>query len=1143
MSTQIESQDNKSQTTMDYNFQDIEGERFICINALETIPTFFVSMISAQDHWFFTATNGALSAGRGSPGNSLFPYYTVDKIINNSNCTGPQTLIKVADKVWEPFKSSSERIFSIGRKIYKSINGDTLIFEEVNHDLNLTFSYTWSTSEKYGFIRRSKLVNSSESAVEITIIDGLSDFLASGVDDRTHLAYSCLTDAYKVSELETSNQLLVHRMVASLVDEAIPLECLKATVLWSYGWDDASILIQQSDVEHYLNDPSFQSTDFSRGLRGCYYNAGSVKLGSNETKSWAIVADIDKTQSEVAALTIGLQNKDTLWQSVIDDIAEGRNALEELIQASDGLQICSEEIVSTYHRANVLFNIMRGGVFSDNYSISKSLLNVHIAKHNAHLADADLAIIGNLPEAFSYNELVAASAKGSADLQRICNEYLPLVFSRRHGDPSRPWNRFNIKTKDESGNPIVGFQGNWRDIFQNWEALAWSFPYYNDAFIYKFLNATTADGYNPYRITDNGIEWEEPDPNDPWASIGYWGDHQIIYLLKLLEFTETLKPKSLNALMNNESFVYADVPYEIKDFSFLEVDPNHSIYFNETRNEAILKRADAIGADGKLVHDGNAQIVRANLFEKLLIPVLVKLSNYIPNGGIWMNTQRPEWNDANNALAGFGTSMVTTYYISRYLDFIDSLLDEDQELKCFASLKSLLGDLSGVFAEEPKELNKDSHIRYQAVEKLGTAGEQYRKNIYQGAFGAKESINIGELKTFIKNVQNHLQEATRANLRSDGLYNAYNILHLDANEKLASIEYLGPMLEGQVAVLSSKALSAKEAKALLESLRNSDLYCKNRKSYILYADKRLPAFLDYNKVEPQSAKAIATLAQMIEQEDKRIIEASPDGCFRFNSSIRNRFELKEVIDQLASDPAIQSSITNDEKAILELYEVTFNHKAFTGRSGSMFAYEGLGSIYWHMVSKLMLSVQEIALEEDQEEDFKALVASYYDVQDGLGFRKKASEYGAFTADAYSHTPSFAGAQQPGLTGMVKEGVICRFGELGVQFNDETIEFKPRLLRTEELLKQTEEAVCIYPDKSQRTISVPENGLLFTITQIPVIYKRTDSETVEIVVEYLDGSSETISGDVLPKSIAQSLLNRTSNVSVISVAQPASRFLK
>ncbi|MDC3132118.1 hypothetical protein OA542_00070 [Opitutae bacterium] len=1142
MSTQIESFNNKSQSTMDYNFQDIEGERFICINALETIPTFFVSMISAQDHWFFTATNGALSAGRGSPGNSLFPYYTVDKIINNSNCTGPQTIIKVANRVWEPFNPSSERIFSISRKIYKSINGDTLIFEEINQDLELKFSFTWSTSEKYGFIRRSRLVNLSTDDTEITLIDGLSDFLASGVDDRTHLAYSCLTDAYKVSELELSNQLLVHRMVASLVDEAIPLECLKATVLWSYGWDDASVLIQQSDVEQFLNDPSFQGSNFSRGLRGCYYNSGSFQIRSNGVKSWSIVADIDKTQSEVAELYIALKDKDALWQSVIEDITEGKNALEELIQASDGLQICSEEIVSTHHRANVLFNIMRGGVFRDNYSISKNLLQSHLSNHNSKLAKSDLAIVEELSEEFTYNDLVVASAKGSLDLQRISNEYLPLVFSRRHGDPSRPWNRFNIKTKDENGNSIVGFQGNWRDIFQNWEALAWSFPYYNVAFIHKFLNATTADGYNPYRITDNGIEWEEPDPNDPWASIGYWGDHQIIYLVKLLEFTESLKPKSLKSLLNNDLFVYADVPYEIKDFSFLKENPNHSIYFNDIRNETIFKRVSLTGADGKLIHGENGLIVRANLFEKLLIPLLVKLSNYIPNGGIWMNTQRPEWNDANNALAGFGISMVTTYYIKRYLDFFDSLLEKNQELKCFASLKSFIQDIHEVFAEDPKAVNKDNHIRYQIVEKLGKAGERYRKNIYEGIFGAKEEIKVSKLKIFIQNVQKHLQEAIRANLRSDGLYNAYNVLHMNPNDKLASIECLGPMLEGQVAVLSSKALSAKEAKALLKSLRNSDLYCEKRKSYILYSDKRLPAFLDYNKVDTQSAKSISALALMIQQKDKRIIESSPDNCFRFNSSIRNCFELKEVIDKLAKDAFLSSYILKDEKAILELYEATFNHKAFTGRSGSMFAYEGLGSIYWHMVSKLMLSVQEIALEQEYDEDFKELVASYYHVQEGLGFRKKASEYGAFTADAYSHTPSFAGAQQPGLTGMVKEGVICRFGELGVQLNNETIKFKPRLLRSKELLKQSKDTVCIYPDKTKRTIKIPKYSLLFTITQIPVIYKCSDSEVAEIRVEFLDGNAETITGDILPQFIAKTLLNRTSNIFAIYVSQPSSRFI-
>ena len=44
-------------------------------------------------------------------------------------------------------------------------------------------------------------------------------------------------------------------------------------------------------------------------------------------------------------------------------------------------------------------------------------------------------------------------------------------------------------TDEATGKDVLDYQGNWRDIFQNWEALAWSFPYYNDAFIHKFLNA------------------------------------------------------------------------------------------------------------------------------------------------------------------------------------------------------------------------------------------------------------------------------------------------------------------------------------------------------------------------------------------------------------------------------------------------------------------------------------------------------------------------------------------------------------------------------------------------------------------------------------------------------------------------------
>ncbi|MCK7481714.1 MAG: hypothetical protein M0C28_34500 [Candidatus Moduliflexus flocculans] len=52
-------------------------------------------------------------------------------------------------------------------------------------------------------------------------------------------------------------------------------------------------------------------------------------------------------------------------------------------------------------------------------------------------------------------------------------------------------------------------------------------------------------------------------------------------------------------------------------------------------------------------------MLHANLAEKLLTLLLAKLVNFVPEGGIWMNTQRPEWNDANNALVGKGLSVVT----------------------------------------------------------------------------------------------------------------------------------------------------------------------------------------------------------------------------------------------------------------------------------------------------------------------------------------------------------------------------------------------------------------------------------------------------------------------------------------------------
>ncbi|MEZ4719123.1 MAG: hypothetical protein R2851_23980 [Caldilineaceae bacterium] len=203
------------------------------------------------------------------------------------------------------------------------------------------------------------------------------------------------------------------------------------------------------------------------------------------------------------------------------------------------------------------------------------------------------------------------------------------------------------------GSVRLYYQGNWRDIFQNWEPLLWSFPS-SGGVIAKFLNATTADGYNPYRVTREGIEWEVPEPHNPWANIGYWSDHQIIYLQKLLEMAQEVEPALLPDLWNRPVFAYADVPYRLHTYTEMLADWYNTIDFDGDAARAVESRVAEMGTDGRLRRDADGAIVHVTLTEKLLVLLLAKLTNLVPEGGIWMNTQRPEWNDANNALVGKG---------------------------------------------------------------------------------------------------------------------------------------------------------------------------------------------------------------------------------------------------------------------------------------------------------------------------------------------------------------------------------------------------------------------------------------------------------------------------------------------------------
>jgi hypothetical protein len=1113
---------------------ELQGESFYKIANHDALRPFFMSIVSDANHWMFISSNGGLSAGRKNNQYSLFPYYTDDKITESSEVTGSKTILATQQGgkrvIWEPFSEKTKVLFNCTRNLYKNIYGNKVVFEEVNHDLGLLFRYRWSSSSEYGFVRQCELINQGDATRSVEVLDGVQNIIPYGVGADLQNSYSNLVDAYKKNELQPSTGLGIYMLSAIIVDRAEPSEALKANVVWSLGMEGSQKLISSLQLDTFRTSGTIAQELDVRGEKGAYFVNDSVELTAGESKRWMLVANVNQGPSQVADLDHMLSNPAGLEEKVLADIELGTQKLIGLVANADGLQCSEDQQRNSRHFANVMFNIMRGGIFDDGYWIEKKDFASYLQNANHKLYDQHKSALDGFEERFSLHQLRAFIAQSNdAHLSRLGVEYLPLKFSRRHGDPSRPWNRFSINTQSEiDGSKILDYEGNWRDIFQNWEALAHSYPDFIEGMIFKFLNATTFDGYNPYRVTKGGFDWEIIEPHDPWSYIGYWGDHQIIYLLKFLEFIEDHFPGNLHDYMTQDLFVYACVPYRIKAYSDIVEDPKETIDFDEEQDQWIRNRREEMGADGALLPHQGGDICQVNLLEKLLATVLAKCSNFVPEGGIWMNTQRPEWNDANNALVGNGLSMVTLYYLRRFLAFQKELLDKSnfteaavsEELHAFFSgissaLQANKGLLEGVISDSD---------RRQLMDALGQAASDYRLNIYDNGFsGKRKNLGMDELKEFTATMLAFLEHSIRANRRSDKLYHAYNLITLDQGS--ARVSYLSEMLEGQVAVLSSGYLSPDESLSVLDGLKASALFRPDQYSYILYPNKNLPRFVDKNTIPANRVNEIGLINSLINAGDRSVVEKDGRGDVHFNGGFNNAESLKTALDQLPQQ--FQAEVKSDRKALLAVFEEIFDHKSFTGRSGTFFGFEGLGSIYWHMVSKLLLAAQECTHDSYQKlghsETTGKLIDHYYEILAGIGAHKAPALYGAFPTDPYSHTPAHRGAQQPGMTGQVKEDIIARFGELGISVREGELRFDPYLLNKQEVLSAPAEFEYVNVNGEVRRLALPAQSLGFTLCQVPVVYHFGANKGS--VVQLANGEQKRFEGHQLDAETSRKLFLR------------------
>ena len=211
--------------------------------------------------------------------------------------------------LWELFSDRYAGIYQIQRNLYKNSFGNKVIFEEKNEDLGLTFRYQWNSSNRFGFVRKSTLVNDTASAIEITVLDGIQNILPYGVNSDLQNSRSNLVDAYKKCELETEVGIGIYALSAIIVDKAEPSEALKATTVWSSGIDKPKYLLSSMQIDAFRRGEEIAQEVDVKAEKGAYFVVADLTLEAKAEKKWMLVANVNQTMVNVSEISELIKKK------------------------------------------------------------------------------------------------------------------------------------------------------------------------------------------------------------------------------------------------------------------------------------------------------------------------------------------------------------------------------------------------------------------------------------------------------------------------------------------------------------------------------------------------------------------------------------------------------------------------------------------------------------------------------------------------------------------------------------------------------------------------------------------------------------------------------------------------------------------
>mgnify|MGYP001608200267 FL=1 len=382
------------------------------------------------------------------------------------------------------------------------------------------------------------------------------------------------------------------------------------------------------------------------------------------------------------------------------------------------------------------------------------------------------------------------------------------LYSRKHGDPERDYNKFQIApTYLSQGN------GNYRDLNQNRRNDPWFNPETKEENIISLLNLIQLDGFNPLVIKGTSFIIENEDKvktnlkdscseeaankilnffskkqfspgelilfiedntiklkvsydkfldtmlsssskiNEAEHGEGFWSDHWH-YNLDLLESYLGLYPeKENNILFENKVFTFFDNTMIVKPrnekYLLYKGSPRqlHAVVLDSAKEELIHKRKTLPHIARR--EYGHGDIYQTTLINKLFSLLANKFASLDPFGiGVEMESDKPNWFDSLNGLpALFGSSLCETFELKRLAIFIRNALKKSGlEKITITEETAYFLDKLGSLTHENLDNSIDDYIWWDRSHSLK---EEYRNKTKLGVSGNEQEIPASQLLVII----------------------------------------------------------------------------------------------------------------------------------------------------------------------------------------------------------------------------------------------------------------------------------------------------------------------------------------------------------------------------------------------------------